>query len=639
MFGVGVGRERWRAYAVRVQHAPDPRISVGAGGMESRRQVLLAGGMVVLATLAAYHNSLSVPFVYDDEGTIARNPLIQNLWSLSRSLAPAQGNLTTSGRPLLSLSFALNYAWGGTQVRGYHLVNLLIHLGGGLALFGLVRRTLGLPNLRARFGAVLTPLALAVALLWAVHPLQTEAVTYVSQRAESLMGLFYLLTLYGFVRAVESPGFGRWHIVSLVSCTLGMAVKEVMVTAPVIVLLFDRTFVTGSFSAAWRARWKYYLAVGATWLLLAGLVVSAGNRGGSAGFGVGVTWWAYGLTQFEAVARYLWLSLWPHPLAFDYGTFWVTHAIEVIPYALVLVPLAAVTLLALWRRPAAGFLPGCFFAILAPTSLTPGTTQMIVEHRMYLPLAAVAVVAGVTAFTLWGRRGLIPLFLLVPALCWVTENRNRDYATVVSLWQDTVAKRPGNAAAHNNLANVLAEQPGRLADAIAHGEEALRLRPNFPEAHNNLGRALAGLPGRLPDAMAQFDQALRLKPDFAEAHNNLANLLAEQSGRVPDAIAHYEQALQFKPDYVEAHYNLALTLAELPGRLPDAIAHYEQALRLKPDFAAAHNSLGVVLLAAGRIPEARKHFEEALRLEPDSPEARENLARMQSRPAGPALQK
>ena len=287
------------------------------------RSTGLAGVAIVLAALVAYYNSFSGPFIYDDVVSITENPTIRHLWPVGRVLSPP-AHLPVTGRPLLNLSLALNYALSGNAVWSYHALNLLIHILAGLTLFGLVRRTLlrqgnggqalQQPVLSKQFGEASMPLAFAVALLWVVHPLQTECVTYVTQRAESLMGLLYLLTLYCFVRGAESartlnaerrtpnaespttnyelPTTERrrlsdyssslWMLASVGACLLGMASKEVMVSAPLMVLLYDRTFVAGSFRAAWQNHWRLYLGLAVSWLLLGFLVASTGgNRNGS----------------------------------------------------------------------------------------------------------------------------------------------------------------------------------------------------------------------------------------------------------------------------------------------------------------------------------------------------------------------
>ena len=198
------------------------------------------------------------------------------------------------------------------NVWGYHAVNLAIHVLAAWTLFGVTRRTLLLPPLHYRFGLAATPLALAVAMLWTLHPLQTEAVTYVIQRTEALAGLFYLLVLYCVVRGAMSTRSIFWYIAATVSCLLGMATKEVMATAPLLVLLYDRTFLAGSFREALRRRFGLYLALAATWTVVPALLFSTGFYGGTAGFAVQkFTWWSYLLTQSGVIVHYLRLAFWP----------------------------------------------------------------------------------------------------------------------------------------------------------------------------------------------------------------------------------------------------------------------------------------------------------------------------------------
>ena len=565
-----------------------------------QRAIFVAGTLIVLAALTAYANSFFGAFVFDDGPSITDNLTVRHLWPAWNALSPPHGGtrgsgLTVSGRPVLNFSFALNYAWGGVAVPSYHVLNVFIHALAGLTLFGLARRTLGQPVLRERFGAAALPLAFTITALWTLHPLQTEAVTYIVQRAESLMSLFYLLTLYFFLRGTQSPTPRRWQALAIAACLLGMGTKENMVSAPVLVLLFDRAFVAGNFAEAWRLRWRCYIGLAATWLLLAALLLSTGgNRSGSVGFNVGTSWWDYALTQFPAIIHYLRLSFWPHPLVFDYGTFWIAHLVDVALHACVVAVLVGGTLFALWRKPELGFLGVLFFAVLAPTSLVPGTTQMIVEHRMYLPLAVVATAVVVGLYTWFGRVSLAVCCALAVVLAVQTFERNCDYRTEATIWRDTVAKRPDNA-----------------------------------RAHHNLGRCML-LDGQLPAAIEEFTTALRLEPDYALAHDSLGVALA-QSGRVAEAILHFEAALRLRPDNALAHYNLGNALLQL-HRISEAVPSYEAALRLRPDYPEAHNNLAGALEMLGRVDEARAHYEAALRAKLDYDEARKNLERLRARP-------
>jgi tetratricopeptide (TPR) repeat protein len=614
-----------------------PALSPLPKAFEGRRGTFLAAGIVVLAAVAVYYNSFSGPFILDDWTAITKNSTIRHF---ETALSPPT-NVGVGGRPLLNLTFALNYALGGMDVRGYHAFNLLIHALAGLTLFGIVRRTLRehstfniqRPTSKSNnrifqgqsFRDDATLLALAMAVIWVVHPLQTEAVTYISQRAESLMGLFYLLTLYCFVRSTDETG-GRqkaillrqsdggqggerpeditstsgsqlsvlysrlWLAASIFACLLGVMTKEIIVTAPVIVLLYDRTFIAGSFREAWRQHWLYYLGLGSTWLLLAHLMTGLDQRG--VGFDQGVTWWDYALTSCRTVTLYIKLAAWPHPLVLDYGADITHRAIDALPFALNLAVLLAGTAITIWHRQAAGFLGAWVFLLLAPTtSIFPVAGQPIAEHRLYLPLAAIVTLAVLGLYRWIGRQSFIVFVAMAVGLGGLSVSRNKDYRSGLIIYGDTVAKCPGNARAHNNLGSELEKIPGRLPDAIYEYRTALLIKPDYALAHNNLGLALARIPGRSFEAMAHFQAAIQLKPDYADAHGNLGVALSKISGRLPEAISEYEVALRIEPDDWSTQYNLGIALARIRGKTFEAITHLKAALKINPDFQPAKDFL------------------------------------------------
>ncbi|MQA30128.1 MAG: hypothetical protein GEU82_09855, partial [Luteitalea sp.] len=364
--------------------------------------VIRLAAVIALACLISYSNGLAGPFIYDDELSIVENRHIRALGNV-RDVLSAEQDSPTAGRPLVNLSFAINYATSGLDVRAYHTTNLIIHLLCALAVFGVIRRTLELPQLEGRLAARPEHLACAAALLWAVHPLNSEVVEYVTQRTESMMALFYLTTLYASVRAFGHRGRAGWQAAAVAACALGMACKESMATAPAVVLLYDRVYVFGSFKDAFLKRWRFYLALSSTWLLLAALM-SSNPRGESAGFTSGVHPWTYLLNQTVIIAAYLRRVLWPRSLVAGYGWMQPLTLGDVVPYALLLAAVLTLVLVALIRKPKLGFLGAWFFIVLAPTSsVVPIPIEVGAERRMYLPLVALVMLGVLGASNVFDR--------------------------------------------------------------------------------------------------------------------------------------------------------------------------------------------------------------------------------------------
>ena len=610
--------------------------------------------VVVAITAAgawAYSTSFAGVFVYDDGPAIVDNPNIRSLWPLTRSMT-APPEATVSGRPIAALTLAINYALAPPDARdvmapsgpaapadaprrfyrnvwGYHAVNLAIHLAAALALFGVVRRTLFSQKLRDRFGAHAVALAFTAALLWALHPLHTESVTYIVQRVEALMGLFYLLTLYCAIRSggderrfgvagrndttsqgppkrsakaerghdapndrkrrtnqqygasifrrrathgasavgrtvpSRGPGPSRtlWIAAAIVSCALGMASKEVMVTAPLVVWLWDDVF-----RASHRRRGALYAGLSATWLIL-GALVSSETRPQSVGFALGWTPWSYLRTQAAVVVHYLRLTVVPSPLVFDYGWPQARSFSEVAPQASLLIALGVLTIVALRRRHALGFLGAWFFIVLAPTSsILPITTEIAAEHRMYLPSAAVIVLAVVGAYEI-GRRtiartgldtrsrrrvgliagiaGIVAAGSVAGVFAEVTRARSRDYWSDERLWVDTVQKRPNNARARLGYGiDLLSAQ--RYVEAEAQLRVAVTLEDGGAHAHMNLGSALCAQ-GKLDEGISHLERALTLDPARKETYGLLGEAYASR-GQSARAVQYFTRALEVLPD-------------------------------------------------------------------------------------------
>ena len=509
-----------------------------------RRRVLirrvLVGALIFAAGFAVYSNSFRVPFLFDDLSAIIANPTIRHL---GRGILFPPHATTVENRPLLNISVALNFAVSGSSPWSYHAANLAIHLCNALLFFGIVRRTYRfvLGPSGGKSGATLA--ALAATLVWLLHPLNTEAVTYVVQRAESLMALFFLGTLYLFIRGVVRLDQRPFLYASVFCCFLGMTTKEVMAVAPIVVLLYDRTFVAGTFRAAIQSRHRYYLWLAASWIVLACVISGSPNRASVIGVRTPRTLFVhYVSSQPVALVRYLGLAAWPAGLTFDYGVI-SPSPVTVALASIVVVLLLAATVALTARRHPAGFAMVCFFLILAPTSLVPGSRQSMAEHRMYLPLAAIAGFVIPALFRVGGRKTLWVLGAASVALGIATFCRNAVYHSAEAIWADTVAKCPGNAYAHNNLGSELLKD-GRLPEAMDQLLAATRLDPTLSVGFENLGSCYLRQ-GKLDDAIRAYRKAIDLTPGNFSAHNGLG-VAFMRTGRLLDARAEFIAAIDLE---------------------------------------------------------------------------------------------
>ena len=563
----------------------------------------------------------------DDVAAVTENPSVTQAKSWPEMLR-APSPAPTAGRPLLNLSFALNWRSYGDQPGGYRRWNLGIHLINA-ALLALLLHTLfhQLDPKRWR-GLDPTLAAILAATLWALHPVQTICVAYVSQRAESLMALFYLLTLTLFFRGVTASRPAWWQAATALACAAGMATKEIMATAPLACLLLDAAFFAGSLRRALALRWRSHAANFATLAVLAWLSLSTslGQRLALSNQSPFST--DYGMASLRAWGEYLRVTLWPQPLIFDRG--FTPAALAPYPvWAGLLAISGLITLIVVGLRvaPRVATAVGLFVLILLPTtSLIPVWGQPIGENRLYLPLAAAAGLAIPLALQAGRQAGLGLLTLLLLLAGFATAARSRTYASAVSLWTDTVAKAPENFRAHGALGLALLAEPTRRNEALASLNRAAQLKPDDAETRYQLGRTLATDPARANEAETQLAHCISLQPGHALAHAQLG-LLRFGLLRLAEAEPHLRQASTLRPDRNDFRILLGVTLSSLPGRATEAVNLLESAVGQEPQNAAAWMNLGNAYHSAdGNDSRALAAYQRAVALRPDYADAWHNLS-------------
>ncbi len=489
--------------------------------------------IIIISALLAYSDSFSVPFIFDDIPNIQDNLSIRNIKSLKEIIHPPKN---IAGRPVINITLAVNYAVSGTKVWSYHLLNLLIHICASLTLFGIIRRTL----LSERYASVSGRLALICTLVWMLHPLQTQAVTYIIQRCESLMGMSVLLTLYCAIRGWQSSAPRYWHFAAVISCMIGVGAKEGSVIAPFLVYVYDLIFVHKGIKDALRYSKHLYAGLALCLIMLVFMIILSGAAT-SDRKSLPFTWFEYMLTQTEVIFHYLRLAFLPYNLSLDYA--WnIPEPKETLPYASGILLMIMYSLQMILQRRPIGFPAFWFFAALAPTSSIIPIKDVIFEHRMYLPLAGLAVLFVICGYkageqilkrfinsesvnahsvrlTGWKILIFIPLLLGV-----LTFLRNLDYRTEISIWEDTVSKQPMNSRAHDNLGKAHLDT-GDIHKGMLHFQKAIYLNPDNFSARTNLGSSLFRA-GKTEEAILSYREALKIKPAYAPAHSGIGAAMA-----------------------------------------------------------------------------------------------------------------
>jgi tetratricopeptide (TPR) repeat protein len=560
-----------------------------------------AVGLIAATALAAYGNSFAGVFVLDDHLNIVGNARLREL--LPSTWPPwTWADSGLAGRPLTAFTFALNWAWSADSAWSYHALNLAVHAACGVLLWLVLRRTL--TDLRARgMWAAGDGAALAGALLWTAHPLGTAAVTYIVQRCESLMVLFFLAAFHA-AQVALATGSRRWTLWATGAAWLGAASKEGVVVLPLVVLAYA-VAVRGDLRAQLAARRKLWIGLVSCWIPLALLTLFGGGHGTSVGFSHPIGPWEYLQSQTLAIPHYARLAVWPEPLLIDYGWWRPAGLPEWLVPGLALLALFAASFVAVVRGKPLGFAGAWWFLVLAPSSsVLPIATQLAAEHRAYLPLAALSG-AGALLFAHFLRKAPRPARVglasalalgLVLALGLTTRARNDAYRSEEGLWRQSLARFPDNPRGHTVLGDLL-RKSGDSESAREHYRTAVELQPAQPFWRINYGVSLYEA-GRFDAAAEQFEEALRRQPGYALAWANLGQVeLARQ--RPVQALEAHRKALALDPTLLMARRGLGFALAET-GPTPRAIAVLEKWLEANPADAEVRRRLELLRAAPPR---------------------------------------
>lgn len=576
------------------------------------------GLILVLCTVVVYQPARNGGFIWDDDDYVTKNALLTAPDGLRRiwfSLdSPSQYF------PLVYTSFRIERALWGLNPTGYHWVNFLLHAANALLVWKLLSR-------------LKVPGAWLAAMIFALHPVQVESVAWITERKNVLMGVFFLLTLIGWVAFTDEESKRRWrfYALALVTYALALSAKTTACTLPVAMLLIlwlqkkpinrPRIFQVVPF-----------FVLG----LCMGLITLWWER-----YHVGTRGALFALDPLERLlvaTRAAWFYfgklLWPSDLTFIYPQ-WRIVVTDPVAYAWLLAGLGLGVAIYFARRlvgrsveVATLFFVTTLGPLLGFIMLYTFRYTFVADHYQYLAsigpiaLASAGLVQVGRRLKYGGHFVKATGFLIVAWLGVLTWRQSGMYSDIETLWRTTIARNPGCWMAYNNLGIALVER-GEIDEAIAQYEKSLSLRSNYAQTHYNLGHAFFAK-GKIDEAIAYSQKALSLEPNDADAHVVLGNAVLAK-GLVDEAIAEYSTALKLRPNHSDAHYNLGNALLK-KGEVDAAVAHFEAALKLQPDIPEAYLQLGNVFLERNRWREAIAHYEQALKLSPHSVSAQNSLA-------------
>ncbi|WP_165698918.1 tetratricopeptide repeat protein [Bremerella volcania] len=451
-------------------------------------------------------------------------------------------------------------------------MNISIHIVASLLLFGFIFLTLKLPKTPERYRDHAMLLATAIALLWAIHPLQTQSVTYIVQRYESLMGMCFLLSLFCFVKGFTSKYRAAWYLGSVIACAASAMCKEVAVVIPLVVLWYDRAFLAESWRELFRDRWLVYVGLFASWLILAQVAmvpIENHNKHGTVLVHevdftgdqpirtvVGPREYLY--SQAHAIPFYLQLTVLPMGQSLDHGWRATYSLAEAIWPGVIVVAALGLTIWCVFRAPRWSFVGASFFLILAPTSSILPIQDIVFEHRMYLPLASLLtlIVFGIyeglrrtepeqpsSSSHLSASQALVVvLAVLVIVYGGVSIARNEVYRDDESMWRDVLAKNPSNPRAYHGIAHAYVMQ-GDWAKAIPYLEKTIELHPEYPFKGGYANTFLNGAKksielGDVDMALKLLDLTIKMNPQDSEAYFLMAKLIQHQNPRQSIALLH-----------------------------------------------------------------------------------------------------
>lgn len=583
--------------------------------------------LIIILTALSYINTLNNSFVYDDNTYVVENRQIRSISNIPKAFIssyPPDAKEQGLYRPLVTISYIFDYAVWGLNPKGFHLTNIIFHILTSIIVYFLVFKILksSLPSLIA-------------ALIFALHPVHTEAVTWVVGRAEVMAGLFYFLAFLFYIKAGNLPSFkNRQFIFSNIFYFLALLSKEMAITFPILLFVYDYFFVQRQRSTETiellKRRYLYFIILTFMYIIIRFAVLGSLSPQKNLSFTSDVGLYERFLTIIVVIGYYIRLLFLPFNLTVDYVFPKIASLnLPVLIYGGMLIFSLIIISFSYKMSKRLSFAILFFYITLLPVSNIMPIGELIAERFLYIPLISFVLLIGISTdyfFIRFPSRFLriiisIPLILLALFYSLLTISRNYDWKDAFTLWKSTIYTMPESSVAHNNLGIEYAKKEGYV-DAIVEYKKAIELSPKYSHALTNLGDAYLKI-GLIDEAIDFYKKAIETEPDYSIAYNNLGFAYFEKR-LYKEALTEYKKAIGLNPKDPLFYNNFGNLYASMK-RYDDAIAEYKRAISIDSLDTNAYNNLGAVYAQQGKFNEAEAEVRKALAIDPENSLAKKTL--------------
>jgi tetratricopeptide (TPR) repeat protein len=578
-------------------------------------KTLIFIALIVIAGFIAYGNAFRGKFILDDYILVKDNSYIKSCSKLlnlfTKDIGAGSQNRYNSYRPFQMLTYMIDYYLWKLNVTGYHLSNILLHILSALSIFWLVT---------ILFKDQL--LSLITSILFVVHPIHTEAISYISGRSDPLATVFMLLTLIFYIKQLREMS-AKIYVFTVLSYLLALLSRENAIIVPALLLIYHLTFRKKIQSREFLS----LLTIAITYIILR-MTVLKFTSSEQALLSPPTTLLQRMPGFFVAITNYLRLLLLPFNLHMEYGgPLFKFIDLKAISGIIILFSSIIFAIAAKEKHKLVFFSIFWFFTALLPVSHLYPINAYMAEHWLYLPSIGFFLVCAKGLSSLYGRKeyripSLIIIVSLVTFYSYLTIKQNDYWKEPAAFYERTIKYVPGSPRILHNLAN-LYDESGKKEKAITLYKKAIEINPNIAQAHHNLGLTYNEV-GNKQEAINSFKKAVALDPNFSQAYNDLG-LVYSEIGEKEQAIKYYKKAIEINPNIAKAHYNLGIIYYGAVN-IQEALASFKKAVALDPNFSQAYNNLGLAYSEIGEKEQAIKYYKKAIEIDPDNSNAHNNLA-------------